>query len=145
MPPTPKPEKMLLLSGSKPLASAGKTGYTLHMFVPDSLIIAILVALGTLTGVVAVLVLFIRRHRRAVNQALAENYAAYCKTAQQLAEAIAATQRQQGHYDQQTQNLAQALLRLRQDLQRGQPRPATAAKKEAEAADELPPLVRILH
>ncbi len=87
------------------------------MFIPDIMIAGILATLGSTIGAVAALCLFVRRQRQAFIQALANASKQQVVTAQQLATAIETTQRQQRQYEQQLQNLAQATLRLRQEVQ----------------------------
>ncbi len=87
------------------------------MLVPDYFMIAILITLGSTLGAVGVLVVYLRRQRRAMIQALSERDREQLQMTKQLATAIETTQRQQRQYEQQLQNIAQATLRLRQDVQ----------------------------
>lgn len=87
------------------------------MFVPDIVIAAVLVVLGATLGTFAALVIFVRRQRQGLIQALNNAGKQQIATTEHLAAAIDATQRQQRQYEQQLQNLAQATLRLRQDVQ----------------------------
>ncbi len=68
------------------------------------------------TGFVVVAVLWLRKLRETVSTALAEAANQQVRTAQRLSDALAQVQKQQHNYDQQLQNLAQAGLRLRQEL-----------------------------
>lgn len=68
------------------------------------------------TGFVAVAVLWLRKLRETVSAALTEAANQQVRTAQRLSEAVAQVQKQQRSYDQQLQNLAQANMRLRQEL-----------------------------
>jgi hypothetical protein len=65
---------------------------------------------------VVVAVLWLRRLRETVSNALAESAGQQVRTAQRLGDSIAQLQKQQQHYEQQIQALAQAGLRLRQEL-----------------------------
>ena len=67
-------------------------------------------------GFVAVAVLWLRKLRESVASALAEAANQQVRTAQRLNDALAQVQKQQHNYEQQVQNLAQAGLRLRQEL-----------------------------
>lgn len=82
----------------------------------DLMLGLVLVSLGTTIGVVVVAAHFVRKQRvslvRALNQSTGQNLG----TAQQLANAIETMQRQQRQHEQQLQNVAQATLRLRQDV-----------------------------
>ena len=80
------------------------------------MLILALVALGTSIGVVVVAGLFVRRQRLNLARVLNETTQQHLTTAQQLAGAIEAMQRQQRQHEQQLQNVAQATLRLRQDV-----------------------------
>ena len=75
-----------------------------------------LVSLGTTIGVVVVAAHFVKRQRIALVRALHESANQHLGTAQQLASAIETMQRQQRQHEQQLQNVAQATLRLRQDV-----------------------------
>lgn len=68
------------------------------------------------TGFVVVAVMWLRKLRETVSISLAEAANQQVRSAQRLGEALAQVQKQQSHYDQQLQNLAQAGLRLRQEL-----------------------------
>ncbi len=68
------------------------------------------------TGFVVVAVLWLKRLRETVSSALAEAANQQVRTAQRLGDALAQLQKQQHNYDQQLHNLAQAGLRLRQEL-----------------------------
>lgn len=87
------------------------------MFVPDIFVIAVLVTLGFTLGAVGVLMVYLYRQRQAVIRALSQRDTEQLQMTKQLATAIEATQRQQRQYEQQLQNIAQATLRLRQDVQ----------------------------
>lgn len=67
-------------------------------------------------GFMAVAVLWLRRMRGTVSTALSEAANQQVRTAQRLGDALAQMQKQQRTYDQQLQSLAQAGLRLRQEL-----------------------------
>lgn len=109
------------------------------MFVPDIVIAAAMVVLGATLGAFIGLVVFVRRQRRALIQALNNAGKQQVTTTEHLAAAIEATQRQQRHYEQQLQNLAQATLRLRQDVQLLSKRGDSTAEAAAPRAD------RVLH
>lgn len=79
------------------------------------LIFAAITAISA-TGFVFVAVLWLRKLRESVSTALAEAASHQVRTAQRMSEAVAQVQKQQQGYDQQLQNLAQAGLRLRQEL-----------------------------
>ncbi len=68
------------------------------------------------TGFVVVAVLWLRKLRETVATSLAEAANQQVRTAQRLSDALSQVQKQQYNYDQQLQNLAQAGLRLRQEL-----------------------------
>ncbi len=91
--------------------------YPGRMFVPDIFMIAVLVTLGFTLGAVGVLMVYLYRQRQAVIRALSQRDTEQLQMTKQLATAIEATQRQQRQYEQQLQNIAQATLRLRQDVQ----------------------------
>ncbi len=91
--------------------------YPSLMFVPDIFMIAVLVTLGFTLGAVGVLMVYLYRQRQAVIRALSQRDTEQLQMTKQLATAIEATQRQQRQYEQQLQNIAQATLRLRQDVQ----------------------------
>jgi hypothetical protein len=65
---------------------------------------------------VTVAVLWLRRLRQTVSMTLAETAAHQVRTAQKLGEAVGQLQKQQRAYEQQLHNLAQASLKLRQEL-----------------------------
>lgn len=109
------------------------------MFVPDPVIVAVLVAVGSMFGVLGAVVVFIRRQRAALIIALQQAGQQQVATAQQLANAIEATQRQQRHYEQQQQNLGQAVLRLRQEMQ------ALSKRAERTAETSTADASRLLH
>lgn len=109
------------------------------MFVPDIVIAAVLVVLGATLGTFAALVVFVRRQRQGLVQALHNAGQQQIATTEHLAAAIDATQRQQRQYEQQLQNLAQATLRLRQDVQVLSKRGENATEAVAPRAD------RVLH
>jgi chromosome segregation ATPase len=67
-------------------------------------------------GFMAVSFVWLRRLRETVSLALSEAANQQVRTAQRLGDALAQVQKQQGTYDQQLQSLAQASLRLRQEL-----------------------------
>src|SRR5882757_1337159 len=80
-----------------------------------------IVAFAALTAVSAiafmgVAFLWLRRMRETVSLALSEAANQQVRTAQRLSDALAQVQKQQRTYDQQLQSLAQAGLRLRQEL-----------------------------
>jgi hypothetical protein len=68
------------------------------------------------TGFVVVAVLWLRKMRETVSKALAEGANQQVRMAQRLADALSQVQKQHHNYDQQLQNLAEAGLRLRQEL-----------------------------
>jgi chromosome segregation ATPase len=68
------------------------------------------------TGFVVIAVLWLRRLRETVSTALTEAANQQVRTSQRLGDAIAQLQKQQQHYEHQLQTLAQAGLRLRQEL-----------------------------
>ncbi len=70
----------------------------------------------SVTGFVVVAVLWLRKLRETVSTALAETANQQVRTAQRLGDALSHVQKQQQNYEQQLQNLAQAGLRLRQEL-----------------------------
>ena len=65
---------------------------------------------------VAVALLWLRRLRQNLSKALIEYAAQQVHTAQKLGDAVALVQKQQKAYEQQLHNLAQASLKLRQEL-----------------------------
>jgi hypothetical protein len=65
---------------------------------------------------VAVAVMWLRKLRETVSKALADSATQQLRTAQKLGEAVALVQKQQRNYEQQLHNLAQASLKLRQEL-----------------------------
>lgn len=65
---------------------------------------------------VAVAVLWLRKLRETVSKALAESAEQQLATAKKLGEAIANVQKQQRTYEQQLRGVAEASLKLRQDL-----------------------------
>lgn len=67
-------------------------------------------------GFVVVAVLWLRKLRETVSQALTESANQQVQTAQRFSEAIAQVQKQQRGYEQQLQTLAQANAQLRQGL-----------------------------
>jgi DNA anti-recombination protein RmuC len=75
-----------------------------------------LVSLGTTIGVVVVAAHFVKKQRLSLVRSLNESAKQHLGTAQQLANAIETMQRQQRQHEQQLQNVAQATLRLRQDV-----------------------------
>jgi len=68
------------------------------------------------TGFVVIAILWLKRLRETVSTALTEAANQQVRTSQRLGEAIAQLQKQQQHNEQQLQTLAQAGLRLRQEL-----------------------------
>lgn len=110
------------------------------MFVPDSLAVAVLVTLGFTLGAVGVLVIYLYRLRRSLVRALSERDGEQLLMTKQLATAIETSQRQQRQYEQQLQNIAQATLRLRQDVQLLSKRSERSSTEAAVAAPE-----RVLH
>jgi len=82
----------------------------------DWIIIFAAVTAVSATGFVVVAVLWLRRLRETVSTALAEAANQQVRTAQRLSDALAQVQKQQHNYEQQLQNLAQAGLRLRQEI-----------------------------
>lgn len=68
------------------------------------------------TGFVVVAVMWLRKLRETVSTSLAEAANQQVRTAQRLGDALGQVQKQQHNYDQQLQNLAQAGLRLRQEI-----------------------------
>jgi conjugal transfer/entry exclusion protein len=76
---------------------------------------AVVMALST-TAFVVVAVLWLRKLRETVSGTLAESVNQQIRTAHRLGEAVAQVQKQQRTYEQQLQNLAQANMRLRQEL-----------------------------
>ncbi|MFY9287705.1 MAG: hypothetical protein WAO98_04305 [Alphaproteobacteria bacterium] len=82
----------------------------------DWILIFAAVTAFSATGFVVVAVLWLRKLRETVGTALTEAANQQVRTAQRLGDAIAQVQKQQHNYDQQLQNLAQAGLRLRQEL-----------------------------
>jgi chromosome segregation ATPase len=79
------------------------------------LIFAAITAISA-TGFVVVAVMWLRKLRETVSISLAEAANQQVRTAQRLSDSLAQVQKQQHNYDQQLQNLAQAGLRLRQEL-----------------------------
>ncbi len=74
---------------------------------------AVAIAAGTF---VTVAVMWLHKLRETVSKALTESAAQQIRTSQKLGEALALVQKQQRTYEQQLHNLAQASLRLRQEL-----------------------------
>lgn len=109
------------------------------MVVPDIIVAAVLMTLGLTLGIVGALVIFVRRQRQALIQTLGSASKQQIITAQQLAAALESVQRQQRQYEQQLQNLAQATLRLRQDVQ------ILNKRTERTAADAAQSAERVLH
>ena len=68
------------------------------------------------TGFVVIGVMWLRRMKETVADALSETANQQIRTAQHFGDAISQLQKQQQHYDQQIQTLAQAGLRLRQEI-----------------------------
>ncbi len=68
------------------------------------------------TGFVVVAVMWLRKLRETVSTALTEVASQQVRTAQRVGEAVAQIQKQQHSNEQQLQNLAQANMRMRQDL-----------------------------
>ncbi len=82
----------------------------------DFMLVVILIALGSSMGVAALAAIFVRRQRVALVRALQDAAQLQVGTVQQLTSTIDHLQRQQRQHEQQLQNVAQATLRLRQDL-----------------------------
>ena len=78
----------------------------------------------------AVAVLWLRKLRSTVSATLAETATHQVHSAQKLGEAVGHLQKQQRAYEQQLHNLAQASLKLRQEL--------TTVAHRLEHSDELP-------
>lgn len=110
------------------------------MLVPDAFVVAVLVTLGFTLGAVGVLMVYLYRQRRALIKALSQRDSEQLQMTKQLATAIEATQRQQRQYEQQLQNIAQATLRLRQDVQLLSKRSERGSAETPVAAPE-----RVLH
>ncbi len=68
------------------------------------------------TGFVVVAVMWLRRLRETMANALTEAASQQVRTAQRMAESLAQVQKQQQNYEQQIQMLAQANAQLRQGL-----------------------------
>jgi biopolymer transport protein ExbB/TolQ len=109
------------------------------MFISDIIIAATMMTLGLTLGSVAALIVFVRRQRQALINALNTNGKHHLATAQHLAQAIESTQRQQRQYEQQLQNLAQATLRLRQEVE------ALNKRAERSADNTVPRPERVIH
>jgi hypothetical protein len=86
---------------------------------------------------VAVAVLWLRKLRETVSKALTESANQQIRTAQRLGEAVALVQKQQRAYEQQLHNLAQASLKLRQEL--------TTVATRLEHSDTTAPGDRTVH
>jgi len=67
-------------------------------------------------GFVVVAVMWLRKLRETVSSAVNESANQQMRTAQRLGDAVAHMQKQQRAYEQQLHNLAQASLKLRQEL-----------------------------
>jgi chromosome segregation ATPase len=81
----------------------------------------LVLAFAAITGLSAagfaiVAVLWLRKLRETVSQALAESTGQQVQTAQRFSETVAQLQKRQRGYEQQLQNLAQANSQLRQGL-----------------------------
>ncbi|MBI1272586.1 MAG: hypothetical protein GC131_00670 [Alphaproteobacteria bacterium] len=70
----------------------------------------------TAIGAGVMCVLWLQKLRRALAKALNEATNQQIRTTQRLADAVSAVQRQQKMYEQQLHNLAQANMRLRQEV-----------------------------
>lgn len=123
-----------------PVASSVFLRYSPPMFVPDSFVVAILVTLGFTLGAVGVLVVYLYRLRQSLVRALSQRDGEQLQMTKQLATAIETSQRQQRQYEQQLQNIAQATLRLRQDVQLLSKRSERASAETTVATPE-----RVLH
>lgn len=123
-----------------PVVSLVFLRYLDTMFVPDSLVIAVLITLGFTLGAVGVLVAYLYRLRRSLVRALSQRDSEQLQMTKQLATAIETSQRQQRQYEQQLQNIAQATLRLRQDVQLLSKRSERTSAETAVATPE-----RVLH
>lgn len=82
----------------------------------DWIVIFAAITAVSATGFVVVAVMWLRKLRETVSTSLAEAANQQVRTAQRLGDALAQVQKQQHNYDQQLQNLAQAGLRLRQEI-----------------------------
>ncbi len=79
------------------------------------IVLAAVTALAATTFTV-IAVLWLKKLRETVSVTLTESAGQQIRTAQRLSEALGQMQKQQRTYEQQLQNLAQANMRLRQDL-----------------------------
>ncbi|MGB4100387.1 MAG: hypothetical protein WBK91_00550 [Alphaproteobacteria bacterium] len=106
----------------------------------DLMLGLVLVSLGMTVGVVVIAAHFVRKQRVSLVRALKDSTSQNLGMAQQLAGAIETMQRQQRQHEQQLQNVAQATLRLRQDV-------VTLNKRVEREQTELPPSHgdRVLH
>ncbi len=84
--------------------------------VPDWFVICAAVTAFSLTGFAVVAALWLRRLRESVSAALTESANQQIRTAQRLSDAMDTIQKQQRQHEQQVHTLAQAGLRLRQEL-----------------------------
>lgn len=84
--------------------------------VNEALAILALFASFTAVGAVVVCAAWLKKLRRSLTNALNDAANQQIRTAQRLADAITTIQRQQKMYEQQLQNLAQANMRLKQDM-----------------------------
>lgn len=82
----------------------------------DLMAMLALTALGMTVGVIAAAAMFVRRQRQALMRALEDNNRQQAEAMQQMVAALTAAQQRQRQSEQQMQSLAQAALRLRQDL-----------------------------
>lgn len=112
------------------------------MLLGNSLFVLCFLIMGAMTGALIGIVRFIFRQRAAFIKALQHSAEQNITTAQQLANAITSLQRQQQQHEQQMQTMAQAVVRLRQDISPANKRNDSKDDKEAVISDEPP---RILH
>lgn len=108
-----------------------------NAFTPDWYIVGVAISLFSLTGFVVIGILWLRKLREAVGQALAETTAQQLRTSQRLNQEIENLRQRQVIYDQQIQTLAQAGLRLQQEIVNV----ATKIDASAAAQSSQPPTI----
>lgn len=82
----------------------------------DWVLLAAAITAFSTTGFIVVAVLWLRKLRQSVTKALSETAHQQIRSAEHLSDVLASVQNRQRQFDQQLQTLAQAGLRLRQEI-----------------------------
>jgi hypothetical protein len=83
---------------------------------PDWFMVCAAITAFSVTGFVIIAVMWLKKLRESVGTALAETATQHIRTSQRFGEEIDEMRKRQTQYEQQIQTLAQAGLRLRQEL-----------------------------